>query len=48
MEALIMKKIKIYRTSEGGYFLANEENICIEYCKNNNLTYKEDYIYICI
>ena len=43
-----MKKVKIFRLSTGGYFLANEEELCKQYCLDNNCTYKVDYIFVCM
>lgn len=30
----------------GGYFAANEENICIEYCNKHGYTYRVEFINI--
>lgn len=43
-----MKKVKIYRLSIGGYFLENELELCERFCKENNCTYRTDFIYVCI
>ena len=40
-------KRKIFIINEtGGYFAANEEQICKEYCKKYRYTYRVEYINI--
>jgi hypothetical protein len=41
-----MKKVKIYRLSTGGFFLEHELELCRRFCKDNNCTYKIDYIIV--